>query len=191
MSSINFPEILRRYSWLCPIGATVVAAAVLMIFGLSAWTALLAALLLACPATVVWGAFSVTRESEASVEASCCGAASGRVTSDEMQRPLRETVYTRIPIAAFGASLSVFLALSYTICVLAGFWFPDAATHIAWLQFFPGVTWMSWQSYFIGLAESLAYGWYIALVFGSLFNMFAARTSVTSPSHGVTELSHA
>jgi hypothetical protein len=30
-----------------------------------------------------------------------------------------------------------------------------------------------WSSLLLGLAESLAYGWYVALIFGPLFNVFA------------------
>jgi hypothetical protein len=34
---------------------------------------------------------------------------------------------------------------------------------------------LSWQTFLLGLAESYAWGWYIALVFGPLYNFFAAR----------------
>ena len=36
----------------------------------------------------------------------------------------------------------------------------------------PGFKLLSWQSYFLGLIESFAWGWYIAAVFAPLFNFF-------------------
>jgi hypothetical protein len=39
----------------------------------------------------------------------------------------------------------------------------------------PGFRLDSWPRFFVGLAESFAWGWYIALVFGPLYNRFAAR----------------
>lgn len=54
--------VLGNWLWLCPLLAIGLAAAVLMFWGLSAWTALVAALLLACPALVVWGAVMLSRD---------------------------------------------------------------------------------------------------------------------------------
>jgi len=82
---------------------------------------------------------------------------------------------SRIPIAALGSSLSLFLALSFTLCVLAGLVLPDWRVHQPWLQFLPGFTWLTWPSFFLGLLESVGYGWYVALIFGPLYNLFAAR----------------
>ena len=72
-------------------------------------------------------------------------------------------------------SLSLSLALTYVLCVLFGLWFPEQAMHQTWLALLPGVTWLTWPSFFLGLVESFAYGWYVALVFGPLFNFFSAR----------------
>ncbi len=81
----------------------------------------------------------------------------------------------RIPVLALGLSLGLFLALTYVLCVLFDLWFPAQAMHQTWLRLLPGFTWLTWPSFFLGLAESFAYGWYIALVFGPLFNFFAGR----------------
>lgn len=51
---------MDRWSWLCPWLAVALAAAVFMLFGLTWWSALLAALLLVCPALLLWGLF-ITR----------------------------------------------------------------------------------------------------------------------------------
>jgi hypothetical protein len=44
------------------------------------------------------------------------------------------------------------------------------------LQFFPGFVWLTPGSVLLGLAESVAYAWYVALVLGGLFNLVATRT---------------
>ena len=54
-----------------------------------------------------------------------------------------------------------------------GFLVPEFGTH-ALLQFFPRFSWSD-AGIHHGLIESLAYGWYVALVFGALFNFFARR----------------
>src|SRR5918994_2821092 len=82
---------------------------------------------------------------------------------------------SRISIMALGLSISLFLALSFVLCVLLGFVVPDFGLHQPWLQFLPGFTWLTWPSFFLGLIESFAYGWYVALVFGPIYNFFAAR----------------
>lgn len=81
-----------------------------------------------------------------------------------------------IPVAALGWSLGIFLALTFVICVAFGLIFPDATMYQAWLPLLPWVTWISWTSFALGLVEAFAYGWFIALIFGPLFNYFSVRT---------------
>lgn len=50
---------LDRWLWLCPALAVVLASAVFMLFGFTLWSALLAGLLLVCPAMIVWGAIEI------------------------------------------------------------------------------------------------------------------------------------
>ena len=52
---------LGAWVWLCPFLGILLAAAVLWIFGLAWWSALLAALMLVCPAVVLWGAVWLQR----------------------------------------------------------------------------------------------------------------------------------
>jgi len=81
----------------------------------------------------------------------------------------------RVHVIALGMSLGLFLAFTFTICVAFDLLFPGQAMYQTWLRLLPGFTWISWPSFFLGLIESYAYGWYIALVFGPLYNFFAAR----------------
>ncbi|MCL5059079.1 MAG: methyltransferase domain-containing protein [Candidatus Thermoplasmatota archaeon] len=58
---------MNRWGWLCPWLAILLAAGVLVLWGLSWWTALLAALFLVCPALILWGLHTLTRP-EAALE---------------------------------------------------------------------------------------------------------------------------
>lgn len=81
-----------------------------------------------------------------------------------------------LPVIVFGISLSLFLAISFVLCVLGYLLFPGLPiAHEALSLFLPGFKLLSWPSFFLGLVESLAWGWYIALIFGPLYNFFVAR----------------
>jgi len=89
--------------------------------------------------------------------------------------PIAVPPIPRIPVVALGMSLGAFLALTFVLCVLFDLWFPEAAMYPLWAKLLPGFTWLSWPSFFLGLVESFAYGWYVALVFGPIFNYFTSR----------------
>jgi hypothetical protein len=95
----------------------------------------------------------------------------------EDTRGTARAVPARLSIAALGMSLELFLVISFTLCVLLGLVVPNWGLHQPWLQFFPGFVWLTWPSFFLGLVESFAYGWYVALIFGPLFNFCAARVA--------------
>src|SRR3990172_3553021 len=54
---------VRRWGWTCPVVMLGGAAGILMLWGFSVWTAVLVAVLLVCPAIMVWGAIHVRRRS--------------------------------------------------------------------------------------------------------------------------------
>lgn len=83
----------------------------------------------------------------------------------------------RIPVGPLGMALGLFLAITFVLCVLFDLWFPTQAMNPAWAPLLPGFSWISWPSFFLGLAEAFAYGWYVALVFAPLYNFFAARAA--------------
>jgi hypothetical protein len=51
----------HRHLWLCVLLGLALALVVLWALGASAWTLLLAALLLVCPLILIWGLFSLNR----------------------------------------------------------------------------------------------------------------------------------
>lgn len=91
--------------------------------------------------------------------------------------PLPARTAPRIPVFVLGTSLGVFFAFTFVLCVIFDLIFPEMAMYQSWLRLLPGFTWLSWPSFFLGLVESFAYGWYVALVFAPLFNFFAGRLS--------------
>ena len=89
--------------------------------------------------------------------------------------PLAAAQPPRLPVIALGLSLGAFLAITYVLCVGFDLLFPGQAMYQTWLRLLPGFSWLSWPSFLLGLIESFAYGWYVALVFAPLFNLFARR----------------
>lgn len=82
----------------------------------------------------------------------------------------------RLPLVSLGLSMSAFFAITYGLCVALRLFVPDVGDHLPWFQFLPGFDWTP-TGIFLGLIESVAYGWYVALLFGSLFNWFSSQRS--------------
>lgn len=98
------------------------------------------------------------------------------ITLPRAGTPLPVAQSPRIPVFAFGMSLGLFLAITFALCVGFDLLFPGQAMYESWLKLLPGFIWLTWPSFILGLAESFAYGWYIALIFGPLFNVFSAMS---------------
>lgn len=87
-------------------------------------------------------------------------------------------VIRTIQVAVLGMSISLFLAISFVLCALGYLVLPGLPVkHEALSIFLPGFELLTWQGFALGLAESYAWGWYIALILGSLYNFFARRQS--------------
>jgi hypothetical protein len=81
-----------------------------------------------------------------------------------------------IPVFALGMALSLFLVISYVLCVLFYLLFPDLVlNHAVLVLFLPGFKLLTWPSFILGGIESFGYGWYAALIFGPLYNFFVLR----------------
>lgn len=81
-----------------------------------------------------------------------------------------------IAVGPLGLSLALFFTISYVACVVLYLIAPDMASgHAVLVLFLPGFKLLDWGSFGLGLVESFGYGWYVALIFGPLYNFFAAR----------------
>ena len=88
-----------------------------------------------------------------------------------------------ISLYAVGHATSLFLAITFALCVGFDLLFPSHAMYQAWEKLLPGFTWISVGSFCMGLVESYGYGWFIALIWVPLYNVFAARdASPNTPS---------
>ncbi len=81
----------------------------------------------------------------------------------------------KISLFAFGHATSLFLVMSFVLCVVFDLIFPEHAMYSVWLKLLPGFEWLSWQSFFLGAIESYAYGWYITLIWVPLYNFFGDK----------------
>lgn len=81
-------------------------------------------------------------------------------------------------IVPVGHALSLFFAITFTICILWGLITPvEMHMHEAWAPLLPGFHWISFPAYLIGLVEVYAYGWFVAVLFVPLFNYFNKRAT--------------
>ena len=85
-----------------------------------------------------------------------------------------------ISLYAVGHATSLFLAITFALCVGFDLLFPSRAMYQAWEKLLPGFTWISVGSFCVGLVESYGYGWFLALIWVPLYSVFAARDA--SPS---------
>lgn len=80
-----------------------------------------------------------------------------------------------LPLVTLGWALSLFLAVTYLVCMALDLLFPGYAMSATWAGLLLGFVWLTPAGFIIGLVESLIYGWYAALLFGGLYNALSAR----------------
>lgn len=83
-----------------------------------------------------------------------------------------------ISLWVVGHASSLFLATTFTLCVVFDLLFPEHAMFEAWRKLLPGFEWISWSSFFLGLAESYGYGWYFALIWVPVYNFFILKHEI-------------
>ena len=100
----------------------------------------------------------------------------------QVSLPVAPAQPQRIPIVRLGMALGLFLSVTFVLCVLFDLWFPAYAMNSAWATLLPGFTWITWPSLFLGIAETFAYGWYFALLFGGIYNLLLPGRAVGAPA---------
>ncbi len=81
-------------------------------------------------------------------------------------------MYQSLSLISIGHASSLFLALTYCLCIGFDLLFPEHAMYRAWQTLLPGFSWLTWKSFFIGLAWSYSYGWYFAVIWVPIYNYF-------------------
>lgn len=82
----------------------------------------------------------------------------------------------RLSIGVVGITVSSFFVITYATCIAGYILLPSIPiTHSALALFLPGFTRLDWNTIFIGLAGSILWGWYIAVVFCPLYNFYARQ----------------
>lgn len=76
-----------------------------------------------------------------------------------------------LSLVAIGHATSLFLAITFALCVGFDLLFPAHAMYRSWQALLPGFEWISGKSFALGLVESYGYGWYVALVWVPLYNV--------------------
>ncbi len=79
-----------------------------------------------------------------------------------------------VAIAPLGLSLSIFLALSFLLCTIGGL-IPGIREIHFLSALYPWIDWSKPQLVLLGVVWAFAAGWYVALVWGFLYNLFAGR----------------
>lgn len=80
-----------------------------------------------------------------------------------------------MPVIALGWTMSLFLAITYLVCVSFDLLFPGYAMYQTWAGLLPGFVWLTPLGFVLGLVGSFLYGWYAALLFGGLYNAIISR----------------
>lgn len=80
-----------------------------------------------------------------------------------------------------GLATGSFVAVTYVFCVAYDLLLHQQMYEV-WLKLLPGFTWITVQSFLLGLLEAFAYGVYFGLVFAPLYN-FVAMASEQRNAH--------
>jgi len=79
-------------------------------------------------------------------------------------------------ILSWGWTLSIFLLISFLICVAFGLLVPGQFhMHEAWAPLLPGFVWLTLPGFLAGALGSFLYGWYIAVLGVPLYRYFRGR----------------
>lgn len=79
-------------------------------------------------------------------------------------------------ISSLGQALSLFITISYLLCIAFGLLSPTRFhMHEAWAPLLPGFEWLTLPGFIFGLIGSYLYGWYIAIVFVPLYRFVERR----------------
>jgi len=85
--------------------------------------------------------------------------------------------HPRLSISGLGFGFSAALVVLFVLCLLAALFFPVRLAH-GWVALFSEAPIGSTRLWAEGLLWSVAAGWLIALVFGTVYNWIVARRAL-------------
>lgn len=88
-----------------------------------------------------------------------------------------------LSLAAIGHATSLFLAITFALCVAFDLLFPTHAMFKVWQNLLPGFIWINWSSFLLGAIESYIFGWYAALIWVPIYNVIVLRRSRNVEKH--------
>ncbi|ANL68351.1 hypothetical protein AMC84_PB00188 (plasmid) [Rhizobium phaseoli] len=74
----------------------------------------------------------------------------------------------QVSVPVLGATVAVFTAVSFLLCMALGFVAPEWGLHRPWLQFYLGLTGFDLWSVVLGTAQSLIFGGYAGALLGTI-----------------------
>ncbi len=80
-----------------------------------------------------------------------------------------------LSLAVVGHARSLSLSITFTPFVAFDALFRQYAEYQSWQELLPGFHGSDWGRFFLGMAESYGYGWYVAPVWTPLYDAFALR----------------
>jgi hypothetical protein len=78
-----------------------------------------------------------------------------------------------LSLTAVGHATSLFLAISFGLCVAVSLIFPAHTMAQSLQELLPGFEWLTWKGFLLGLIESYGYGWYATLIWVPIYNVLA------------------
>ncbi|HLK80753.1 MAG TPA: hypothetical protein VKT99_04555 [Xanthobacteraceae bacterium] len=84
-----------------------------------------------------------------------------------------------LSLAATGFAASGLLGISFVLCTVFDLILPGYQMHSVWEKLLPGFVWISFGSFVVGFFESIAYGWYFALIWVPIYNVVLFRREQT------------
>ncbi|AGS24860.1 MULTISPECIES: hypothetical protein [Rhizobium] len=85
------------------------------------------------------------------------------------------TTPAQISVPVLSATVAVFAAVSFLLCMLLGFIAPEWGLHRPWLQFYLGLTGFDLWSVVLGTVQSVVFGGYAGALLGAIFNVISRR----------------
>ncbi len=81
-----------------------------------------------------------------------------------------------ISVVAVGHASSIFLVVSYLLCISFDLLFPGYAMYTVWQGLLPGFEWLTLRGFLVGLLETWAYGWFFAVIWVPIYNLVDVQT---------------